>query len=78
MEKKGFCHEFGQMLRQNKTFINYIFLGVGLTLFFLNISTFMSFVHDMSYSKAFFNSSVFASILIVLVSVYNITEGHHK
>lgn len=73
MVKKGFCHEFATLLRRNKTFINYIFLGVGLSLFVVNIAAFMSFVHTMDYSKFLFNTSVFASMLIVLFSVYNVT-----
>ena len=75
-EKKGFFHEFGQLLRQNKTFINYIFLGVGLALFFINLVVFMSFVDTLNYSKYLFNISVFASIFIILVTVYNVTMNN--
>lgn len=73
MVKKGLCHEFSTLLRRNKTFINYIFLGVGLSLLVLNLSAFMGYVFDMNYSKVGFNVSVFSAMLIVVVTVYNVT-----
>jgi len=78
MVKKNAFSEFATLIRRNKTFVNYIFLGVGLTLFLINITAFMSFVHTMDYSKFLFNTSVFGSIFIALVAVYNITAKKEK
>lgn len=49
--------------------ISSIFLGVGLTLFFLNISTFLSFL-PKEYSYMSFDLSIFSSIIIIIYSVY--------
>ncbi len=53
--------------------INNVFLGVGLCLFLINISSFISFL-PVNYSEFAFNVSVFSSMIIILVAVYNLHE----
>jgi len=55
--------------------ISQIFLGVGLTLFLMNISSILSFL-PKEYSYLSFDISVFSSILIIVYSVYIIHK--HK
>lgn len=58
----------------NKKKVSYVFLGIGLTLFLLNISGMLSSL-PFSYNFTAFDISVFSSMLIVLYSTYII---HHE
>lgn len=58
--------------KEEKT-INVLFLGVGLTLFVINLGTMLSFM-PTNYSNLSFNISIFGSILIVVYAIYRITE----
>lgn len=49
--------------------VSFVFLGVGLTLFILNISAMMSF-NPIKYSYYAFDISVLASMMIVIYTVY--------
>jgi len=60
-----------EIIKKNKKNVNYIFLGVGLTLFVLNLSSFISFVNKV-YQYTTFDISVFGAMIIILLAVYNI------
>lgn len=49
--------------------VSYVFLGVGLSLFILNVAAMMSF-NPAKYSYYAFDISVFASMMIVIYTVY--------
>ena len=49
--------------------VSFVFLGVGLSLFILNISAMMSF-NPVKYSYYAFDISVFASMTIVIYTAY--------
>jgi hypothetical protein len=55
--------------------VNLVFLGIGLTLFLMNLSAFLSFL-PRDYSEVFFDISIFSSILIIIIATYNLTK--HK
>lgn len=55
--------------------VGYIFLGVGLLIYVMNLATFMTFVQTQVYPYTAFNVSVFASVLVILYSVYLIEEN---
>ncbi|MFW5704768.1 MAG: hypothetical protein ACOCXG_02895 [Nanoarchaeota archaeon] len=61
---------FFELIRQNKRNMALIFLGVGLTLFALNISSLLSFYLLNKYDYANFDISTFGSMLIVILSTY--------
>lgn len=71
VKKKEKEVSFEQLVSKNVKGINYIFLGVGLTIFIMNITAFLSFVKG-PYDYFFFDLSVLCSVLIVLVATYNI------
>jgi hypothetical protein len=59
--------------------ISYVFLGVGLVLFVLNISSMLGLTLTfgaIEYSYLSFDASVFASILLILYVVYNLSTTH--
>lgn len=62
--------DFEEILKDTKT-INLAFLGAGLMLFLLNISSFLAFL-PKEYSFTAFDISVFSSILLILIAVYNL------
>ena len=64
----NFDREFEKSLGSKKT-LSYVFLGIGLCLFFLNISVMLSFL-PQSYSFTAFDISVFSSIIMILFAVY--------
>ncbi|MEC8220782.1 MAG: hypothetical protein VX028_01810 [Nanoarchaeota archaeon] len=53
--------------------INAVFLGIGLTIFLINISSFLTYL-PVEYSEIAFDISVFSSMIIILVAVYNLHE----
>jgi len=55
----------------NRKIVSLVFLGLGLSLFILNISSMLSFL-PLNYNKIAFDMSIFASMLIVIYSVYMI------
>ena len=66
------------MVKKEKTFVEWleqrrlvanIFLGVGLMLFLINISSFLAFL-PWEYNHLTFNISVFSSMIIILFAVY--------
>ncbi len=61
---------FMDVIKSEKN-VSLFFLGVGLCLFFLNISSMLSFLPS-EYSHVAFDISVFSSMLIILYSVYNL------
>ena len=52
--------------------LSYVFLGVGITIFILNLASLLSFM-PKAYSYVAFDVSVFASIVIILFSAYHLT-----
>ncbi len=60
--------DFNEALGTVRT-VSYVFLGVGLSLFLLNISSFLAFLPSR-YSAVAFDLSVFSSMIIVIYSVY--------
>ncbi|MCA9459815.1 MAG: hypothetical protein KC550_04675 [Nanoarchaeota archaeon] len=69
-KSSNFDKDFEKSLGSKKT-ISYVFLGIGLCLFFLNISVMLSFL-PQTYSFTAFDISVFSSIIMVLFAVYNL------
>lgn len=61
---------FKSLIQDQKT-VNLVFLGVGLILFMLNVSTLLAYL-PVTYSYTLFNISVFSSMIVILVAVYNI------
>ncbi len=53
--------------------INAVFLGIGLCLFLVNISSFLVYL-PVDYSEVAFDISVFSSMIIILVAVYNLHD----
>jgi hypothetical protein len=66
------------MIDKNHKKVNTIFLGIGLTLFVMNLTAFISFVKDMNYDFMMYNTAVFSSMIIVLITVYYLTEVYNK
>ena len=64
--------DFNQALGNSKT-ISYVFLGIGLTLFLLNLSTFLAFLPE-KYSVTAFDISTFSSIIIIIYATYVISK----
>lgn len=60
-----------EVLEGNIKNTNYIFLGVGLTMFIMNVTAFLSFV-DGVYSYLFFDLSILSSMIIIIITCYNI------
>ncbi len=73
MKKRSIIQDMSDFCRRNQRNINYVFLGVGLCLLVMNITAFLGFVADLSYAKLSFNLSVFSSILVILVSINDLT-----
>ena len=71
---KGYVKEFEKALGSKKT-INLVFLGIGLTLFVINVSSMLAFLPS-SYNSTAFVISVFSSIIIILVAVWNLQNSH--
>ena len=71
-EEKSFMQKFEHALGGKKV-INIVFLGVGLTLFLLNISGILSFL-PRSYNITAFDVSVFSSIVIIIYATYALHE----
>ncbi len=71
-EQKSFIQKFEHALGGKKV-INIVFLGVGLTLFLLNISGLLSFL-PRSYNITAFDVSVFSSMVIIIYATYALHE----
>ncbi len=57
--------------------ISQVFLGIGLMLFLINISSFLSYLpYDYSYLS--FDISIFSSILIIVYSVYVLDKNNYN
>lgn len=54
---------------QDKKVISYVFLGVGFSLFLLNISGLLSFMPG-KYNVSAFDISVLSSMIIIIYSTY--------
>lgn len=66
----------------NKTFgdkkvVGYVFLGIGLSLFLVNISSFISLL-PVAYAYLAFNLSIFSSMLLIIIAVHFLTIEKHK
>jgi predicted tellurium resistance membrane protein TerC len=74
MEKKTKEKDFEGLVNSNGKNVAFIFLGVGLAIFVLNIASFLlPYVVDYNYIN--FDISTFGAVIIILVSTYMITEG---
>lgn len=61
--------------------VSYVFLGVGLVLFLLNITSLLGLtltIGAVDYSHLSFDASVFSSILLILYVVYSLSSTHKK
>ncbi len=65
---KKYIKKLDKALGNNKN-ISLVFLGIGLSLFLLNISGLLAFL-PVKYSFSSFDIPVFSSMLIILFSVY--------
>ncbi len=63
---------FSEVLGDHK-FVSRVFLGVGLALFLLNISSFLAFM-PITYDYLAFTISLFNSMLIIIYSVYMLSQ----
>jgi hypothetical protein len=76
VKHNGLYRDFEKALGTQRT-ISLVFLGVGLTLFFLNISTMLSYL-PVKYSEIAFDMSIFASMLIIIYATYNLHMNKRK
>lgn len=67
----------GHLLEHNWTAVSYIFLGVGLLMFLLNITAMLSYLPER-YSMIAFNISTFGSIILIIYVVHELTEKNRK
>lgn len=67
-----------KILEKNHKRTNFVFLGIGLTLFVMNLTAFISFVKDMNYNFIMYNTAIFSSMIVVLMAVYYMTEVKDK
>jgi hypothetical protein len=63
---------FSEIISTNQHNIAYIFLGIGLALFVLNITSLISFAFSANYAYLPFDISTFASIVVILLCVNTI------
>ena len=63
---------FLEFIEEHPRDVNLVFLGVGLIMLGMNLSSFLLHV-PMDYPYFWFNLSVFGSLLIVLLTTYNLT-----
>ena len=73
--KENRDESLASLLKNNKNAVSYIFLGIGLTLFMLNISTLLSFTLPGKYAFTPFDLSTFGSMIIIIAATYMI---HYK
>jgi len=66
---------FVELILENKDLISYIFLGIGLILFMLNIASLLSFTIPGTYAFTPFDLSTFGSMIIIISATYMI---HYK
>lgn len=77
-------HEYksvSHLLKKEWKAVSYVFLGVGLVLFLLNISTLLGLtitIGAIEYSELNFDISVFSSIMLILYVVYSISTKSDK
>jgi hypothetical protein len=72
---------FSHLIEKEWRAISYVFLGIGLILFLLNISSLLGLTITLGaveYSYLSFDASVFASVLLILYVVYNLSTTHNK
>lgn len=72
--KKG---SLSELLQREWKAVSYIFLGVGLTLFLLNISALLGLTianGAIDYNYIGFDVSIFSSILLIVYIVYTLHE----
>jgi hypothetical protein len=72
---------FSHLIEKEWRAISYVFLGIGLILFLLNISSLLGLTITLGaveYSYLSFDASVFASVLLILYVVYNLSTTHDK
>jgi hypothetical protein len=70
---KNMLENLGGYLEKEWKAVSYVFLGVFLLLFAINLSAMLSFL-PVNYSAMAFNISVFASVLAIVYIVYILHE----
>lgn len=70
---KSMLSSLGVYLEKEWKAVSYVFLGVFLLLFGLNLSAMLSFL-PMNYSTLAFNISVFSAVLAIVYIVYTLHE----
>ena len=76
MAKDSTVKEFEKALGDNKT-VSTIFLGIGLCLFLLNVTSMLSFLPN-NYSFEAFYISIFSSMVIILFATYELHRKNGK
>ena len=71
-EEKSFCKKFEFALGTKRT-ISLVFLGIGLTLFLLNVSGILAYL-PKSYDITSFDISIFASMIMIIYATYMLHE----
>jgi phosphate starvation-inducible membrane PsiE len=74
-KEKNSSEDFREIIKDRKI-VSLVFLGIGLALFLINISSFLAYTPMIvNYDELAFNISVFSSILIIVYAVYILQEG---
>lgn len=71
-ENKSFCERFEHAIGGKKT-VSFVFLGIGLTLFLLNVSGILAYL-PKSYNITLFDISIFSSMILIIYSTYVLHE----
>lgn len=80
MAKKEYSN-LGQLLKKEWNSISFVFLGVGLVLFLLNLTAMLGLTMTFGafeYSYLGFDASIFSSILLILYVVYSLSTKSGK
>ena len=69
----SFIGEFKDFIIKNEERVSYVFLGVGLTIFVLNIASLLTGL-ELEYKKNEFGISIFLSIVLIVYTVKILTN----
>ena len=73
-KQKSFLHKIDDILSFNKRSIGFFFLGIGLIMFILNVTTILNFIQytNIEFPMTNYYTSVASSLFLMLYSLYNI------
>jgi len=72
--KKGFLNNLDDILKLNRKNIAFFFLGIGLIMFILNITTILNFIQytNIEFPMQNYYTSVTSSLFLMGYSLYNV------